>query len=121
MNVHFSYKHTVKTRPVEKLISRRTEKLRRLLKTFSPELVHLHGTLERQSPRHGFVSSLNLRLPVGQVHAVKTGRSVPDSLRVAFDELERQLQKEKELLRGDPGKRRRAKEASAESAAPTAD
>lgn len=118
MNFHFSYKHTVKDAQIERLLGRRTEKLRKLLKTFSPDLVHLHGTLEMQKPREGFVSSLNLRLPVGQVHALQAGRSAIDSLRGAFNELERQLKKEKELLRGDPAKRRRAKQQSAETAAP---
>jgi len=101
MNIHFSYKHTIKTPQVERLINRRIQKLNTRLNHFSPDAMHLHGSLEFQNPREGFVSSLNLRLPVGQLYATEAAKTAQTSLRAAFDELERQINKEKQLLRGD--------------------
>jgi ribosome-associated translation inhibitor RaiA len=90
------------------------DKINRLLKHFQPDLVHLHGALELQNPRQGFITSLNLRLPVGQIHSAHAARSAPDSLRAAFDDLERQLNKEKELLRGSNGKLARSRPEASE-------
>lgn len=101
MHVHFSYKNTEKTEVLIKLINRRVAKVDKLLATFAHDLVHLHGSLERPSPREGFVTSLNLRLPIGQIYATEKGRAAQVSLRAAFDELERQVNKQKGLLRGD--------------------
>ncbi len=101
MNIHFSYKNTSNSPEVERITRRRIEKINKLLSTFQPDLVHLHGALERQNPREGFVTSLNLRLPIGQIHASEAGKTAAVSLRSAFDELERQIKEEKDLLRGD--------------------
>jgi ribosome-associated translation inhibitor RaiA len=116
MNQHFSYKNTTKTPDVERIISRHVDKINRLLEHFSPDLVHLHGTLEIQNPREGFTTSLNLRLPVGQVHSTQAAKTAGDSMRAAFDDLERQINKEKELLRGN-GKHARAAVGIAEAEA----
>ncbi len=101
MTVHFSYKHTAKSDDLEKLLQRRVDKINRLLPKFAPDLVSLHGTLELRTAREGFATSLNLRLPIGQIYSAERGSTAPVSIRAAFDDLERQLQREKELLRGD--------------------
>lgn len=99
MNIHFSYKNTVKSPQVDKIIDRHVQKLNKWLSTFNPDLVHLHAGLEFQNPRQGFVTSLNLRLPVGQLYAAEAGRTAQDAMRAAFDELERQIQKQMNVLR----------------------
>src|SRR5512140_2344675 len=102
MNVHFSFKHNVeKTKDLDTLINRRVDKFGKLLGTFNPDMVHFHGALEFKTPREGYVTSLNLRLPVGQMHSTHAARTPAESLRAAFDDLERQINKEKGLLRGD--------------------
>ncbi len=75
MNVHFSYRHTVRSPEVEKIVNRHIEKLNKWLATFDPDLVHLHATLDYQNAREGFKSSLNLRLPVGQLFATEAGKT----------------------------------------------
>ncbi len=101
MNLHFSFKQTRKTDAIDKLVARRVGKVNKLLGTFNPDLVHLHGTLSEPNPREGFVTSLNLRLPIGQIQSTHAAKTASSSLRAAFDDLERQINKEKELLRGD--------------------
>ena len=73
MNVHISYKIS-KTSDLEKLINQQVEKLGRYLQVFRPDLVHLKGRVEENSAREGFVVSLNLRLPSGQMAAQRACR-----------------------------------------------
>jgi ribosome-associated translation inhibitor RaiA len=100
MNVQFSYKHSVRSPQVEKIINHRIGKLNKWLATFDPDLVHLHATLEYRNPREGFKTSLNLRLPVGQLFATEAGKTAQASIRAAFDELERQFNDKMQVLRG---------------------
>jgi RNA polymerase sigma factor (sigma-70 family) len=110
MNVHFSYKAS-KTPDIEKDIDHQVEKLRKRLQVFRPELVHLKGLVEQSSPREGFLVSLNLRLPSGQMAVQKSGASALGVVRAAFDDLLQQITKHKDQLRSShkwPRRRRNA-------------
>ena len=98
MNVHISYK-AAKTPDTEKEINHFIDKLRKRLQVFRPELVHLKGVLEQNSPREGVTVSLNLRLPSGQMAVQKSAPNASGGVKAAFDELLQQLNKHKELLR----------------------
>ncbi|HEX6505750.1 MAG TPA: HPF/RaiA family ribosome-associated protein [Terriglobales bacterium] len=98
MNVHFSYKVN-KTPDIEKDINHQVEKLRKRLQVFRPELIHLKGIVEQNSPREGFLVSLNLRLPSGQMAVQETAPVASTALKTAFDELLKQLTKHKDMLR----------------------
>jgi len=98
MNVHVSYK-VHKTPDIEKEINHQADKLRKRLQVFRPELVHLRGSVEQNSPREGFVVSLNLRLPSGQMAAQQKASVASVAIKGAFDDLSQQLNKHKALLR----------------------
>ena len=98
MNVHFSYKDR-KTPDVEKEINHLTEKLRKRLQVFRPELVHLKGGVEQNSPREGATVSLNLRLPSGQMAVQKSAPTAAAALKAAADDLLQQIGKHKDMLR----------------------
>lgn len=98
MNVHVSYK-VHKTPDVEKEINHIVEKLQKRLQVFRPELVHLKGIIEENSPREGFVVSFNLRLPSGQMAAQRSAASASAALKAAFDDLLQQVTRHKDLLR----------------------
>ncbi len=98
MNVHFSYKVN-KTPDIEKDINHQIEKLRKRLQVFRPDLIHLKGIVEQNSPREGFLVSLNLRLPSGQMAVQETAPAANAALKSAFDELLQQLTKHKDMLR----------------------
>ncbi len=98
MNVHFSYK-VHKTPDIEKDTNHQIEKLRKRLQVFRPELIHLKGIVEQNSPREGFLVSLNLRLPSGQMAVQETAPAANAALKTAFDELLKQLTKHKDMLR----------------------
>ncbi len=98
MNVHFSYK-IAKTTDLESLLQQQTDKLNRLLRVFRPDLVHLKGSLADHSLPQGYVVSLNLRLPSGQMAAQEKSDTLRGAVKAAFSELANQLKKHKELLR----------------------
>ena len=101
MNLHFSYK-AAKSADVENEIQQHVQKLERRLKVFSPDLVHLHGTVDcGAGPKPGCEVSLNLRLPTGQLSAQDSGTNAQAAVKKAFAELISQLNKHKGLLRNE--------------------
>ena len=98
MNVHIGYK-VRKTPDMEKEIHQQVEKLRKRLQAFRPELVHLKGLIEENSPREGVIVSLNLRLPSGQMAAQKKASAPSAAVKAAFDDLLQQIIRHKDLLR----------------------
>jgi RNA polymerase sigma factor (sigma-70 family) len=98
MNVHITYK-VIKTPDIDKEFNHQIEKLRKRLQVFRPELVHLKGIVEQNSPREGFTISLNLRLPSGQMAVQKSASSAQSVVKSAFDDLLQQITKHKDLLR----------------------
>lgn len=98
MNVHFSYKVN-KTPDLEKEINQQVEKIRRRLQVFRPELIHLKGIVEQNSVREGFLVSLNLRLPSGQMAAQERSPNATTAIKGAFEDLVEQLTKHKDHLR----------------------
>jgi DNA-directed RNA polymerase specialized sigma24 family protein len=98
MNVHIGYK-VRKTPDIEKEVHTQVEKLRKRLQVFRPELVHLKGLIEENSPREGVVVSLNLRLPSGQMAAQRKAPAAGSAVKAAFDDLLQQITRHKDLLR----------------------
>jgi RNA polymerase sigma factor (sigma-70 family) len=118
MNVHISYKDR-KTPDIEKDINHQVEKLRKRLQVFRPELVHLKGVVEQNSPREGITVSLNLRLPSGQMAVQKSASRGSSAVKAAFDDLSQQLSKHKDLLRNShKWQRRRVADFRAEAGVP---
>jgi DNA-directed RNA polymerase specialized sigma24 family protein/ribosome-associated translation inhibitor RaiA len=106
MNVHISYK-VHKTPDIEKDINHQVEKLRKRLQVFRPELVHLRGVVEQNSPREGFLVALNLRLPSGQMAAQSSAPTGVAAVKAAFEDLLQQITKHKEILRSSHKWKRR--------------
>jgi RNA polymerase sigma factor (sigma-70 family) len=98
MNVHISYK-TGKTPEIEREFQHQLQKLQPRLQVFKPDLVHFHAIVDKQNG-HGFVTSLNLRLPSGQLAAQGSGENIVAAIKTAFTDLVSQVTKHKELLRG---------------------
>jgi RNA polymerase sigma factor (sigma-70 family) len=98
MNVHIKYK-VPKSSDLEKDFQHFIEKLQKRLQVFRPELVHLRGAIEQNSPREGFLVSLNLRLPSGQMAAQETGPAASVAIKGAFEDLTDQLARHMDRLR----------------------
>src|SRR6266581_1877888 len=114
MNVHISYR-VHRTPDVEKEINHLIEKLRKRLQVFRPELVHLKGNIEQNSPREGIIVSFNLRLPSGQMAVQESASTAPAAIKAAVDDLLQQITKHKDLLRSShKWRRRRAEKARPE-------
>lgn len=98
MNVHISYK-LHKTPDIEKEVLHSVEKLRKRLQVFRPDLVHLKGSIDHDSPRNDASVSLNLRLPSGQMAVDKSAPMAITAIKAAFADLLQQVGKHKDLLR----------------------
>ncbi len=98
MNVHISYRLR-KTPDLEKEIHHLLGKLQKRLQVFRPELVHLKGVIEQNSPREGTTVALNLRLPSGQMAAQRSAPVPLAAVKNAFDDLLQQTTRHKDLLR----------------------
>jgi ribosomal subunit interface protein len=101
MKLSISYKHVDAHETVEGHTARHIAKLSRLLKSYEPDLVQLHGVFSKNphSQEHSF--SLNLSLPTGTLHATGIGENVRASCKKAFTELEVQVKKHQSRLRKD--------------------
>ena len=106
MNVHISYK-IYKTPDIDKEIHHWTAKVEKRLQVFRPELIHLKGLVEQNTPREGATVALNLRLPSGQMAAQESAPSPTAAVKAAFDDLLGQISRHKELLRNSHRWRRR--------------
>jgi len=106
MNLHVSYK-VPKTPEIEKEMQHWTVKIQKRLQVFRPELVHLKGSVEQNSPREGAIVSLNLRLPSGQMAVQESAPTPSAAIKAAFDDLLNQVVRHKELLRSSHRWRRR--------------
>jgi RNA polymerase sigma factor (sigma-70 family) len=110
MNVHISYKLD-RTPDIDKEIQHWIAKVQRRLQVFRPDLVHLKGSLERNTAREGTTVSLNLRLPSGQMASQESAPNPTTALKAAFDDLLGQIGRHKDLLRNSHRwKRRRVPE-----------
>jgi ribosome-associated translation inhibitor RaiA len=76
-------------------------KLGKLLKSYSPDLVQLHGAMSKSARKEEYSFVLNLNLPTGTMHSVGTSGDLRSTVKVAFSELESQLKKHKEHVRHD--------------------
>ena len=106
MNLHVSYK-LPKTPDIEKEIQHWAGKIQKRLQVFKPELVHLKGSVEQNSPREGATVSLNLRLPSGQMAVQESAPTPSAAIKAAFDDLLNQVRRHKDLLRSSHRWRRR--------------
>lgn len=87
--------------PVETETQRHVVKLEKLLKRYAPDLVQLHGDIEKHPRKENYIFSMNLSLPTGTLHATGEGAEVRGSVKAAFAELEAQIKKHMALLRKD--------------------
>src|SRR5437879_8149335 len=88
MKIAISYKHLEMREPVEIEMKRYLSKLAKLLKRYSPDLVQLHGSLEKRPRKAEYIFSLNLSLPTGSLYANGTGAYVRLCVKHAFAEIE---------------------------------
>jgi ribosome-associated translation inhibitor RaiA len=118
MKITYSHIESESRQAVERESQRHIEKLNRLLKRYAPDLVVLHGSLEKAPRKAEYTFSVNLTLPTGTLHASGAGADARSSAKVAFAELESQVKRHQEKLRKDyVWKRKRVRTISKEGEA----
>ncbi len=101
MKLSINYKHVESHKPIESEVERHVSKLKKLLQSYSPDLVQLHGAFSKTPRTDENCCSLNLSLPTGTLHATGTGTTVRASCKKAFSDLEAQVKKHQAKLRKD--------------------
>ena len=101
MKISYSNVHSEFRKQIETASEHHIAKLNRLLKSYSPDLVHLHGVIDRTPRTAGYELSLNLVLPTGTLHALGTGADLRSTVKMAFAEIEVQVKKHQQKLRKD--------------------
>jgi ribosomal subunit interface protein len=101
MKLSISYRHVESHHAAEPDISRSLQKFKRLLKSYEPDLVQLHGVFSKNPRNEEHSFSLTLSLPTGTLHATGNGENLRASCKKAFSELEVQVKKHQSRLRRD--------------------
>jgi ribosome-associated translation inhibitor RaiA len=101
MKLSINYKHVESHKPVELEIERHVVKLQKLLKSYSPDLVQLHGGFSVNPRTQEISCALTLSLPSGTLRVTGVGAAVRASCKKAFSDLEAQVKKHQEKLRKD--------------------
>jgi ribosome-associated translation inhibitor RaiA len=101
MKLLISHKLNEWREPIEAETRRRVEKMEKLLKRYAPDLVQLHGSIEKRPRKEEYLFSLNLSLPTGALHATGVAADVRACVKAAFAEIETQIKKHMALLRKD--------------------
>ena len=110
MNVSISYKHVEAQQAVATEVTRRLDKLGRLLKSYQPDLVQLKGVFTTNKRTDEPSLALTLSLPTGVLHATGNGKNVLAGCKKAFSDIEMQVKKHQSLLRREhEWKRKRPK------------
>jgi ribosome-associated translation inhibitor RaiA len=115
MKLTMNYKHVESHKSVETEVERQVAKLEKLLQSYSPDLVQLHGAFSKTPRTDETCFTLNLSLPTATLHATGAGSTVRTSCKKAFSELEAQVKKLQAKLRKDYEWRRKRPLPSAEA------
>lgn len=87
---------------VEELIDRLEDRLRH----FASEVVSIHVLFEENGTHKVYRTSLACHVPGHVLAAHDEGRDAGGTIRSAFEEIERQLEKCNAIVRGEPSRRR---------------
>jgi ribosome-associated translation inhibitor RaiA len=115
MKMSISYKQVEQHRPAEKEMEQAAGKLNRLLKSYDPDLVQLHGVFSKSPRIEEYSLALNLSLPTGTLHATGSGENIRAGCKKAFSELQEQVKKHQSRLRKDYEWKRKRPRAAAEA------
>jgi len=99
MNVSISYKHVDAQQVVAAEMVRRLDKLGKLLRSYEPDLIQLHGVFSMNKRTEEQSLALTLSLPSGTLHATGNGKNILAGCKNAFSDIELQLKKHQSLLR----------------------
>lgn len=109
MNVSISYRQVDGQQAVATEVTRRLDKLGKLLKSYEPDLVQIKGVFTRNKRTDEPSLALTLSLPTGTLHATGNGKNILAGCKKAFSEIELQVKKHQSLLRREhEWKRKRA-------------
>ncbi|MDR7416653.1 MAG: hypothetical protein QN193_08280 [Armatimonadota bacterium] len=116
MNLHLVTKRCAFSRDAEKALERHLERIRRRLRHFPPDLLHLELTVERAARKEEYTGSVRLRIGTHVLPARRNrAETLEGFLKAAFEDLEEQIGHFKARLRRDYAHERKRASLSAEA------
>ncbi len=113
MNILVNYKQVNRREPIEAEIGRHIGKLNKLLRSYQPDHIQIHGAFNKHPRKQEFSFAVHLALPTGTLNATGEGPTVRLSVKHAFLELEQRIRKHQSKLRKEHEWRRRGPRALA--------
>jgi ribosomal subunit interface protein len=101
MKLSLSYKNVDLREPIETEVALHLGKLKKLLKTYAPDLIQVHASVERLTRKETFDFSLSLTLPTGGLYASGNSTDIRQSIKNAFADLAGQIKKHQAKVRKD--------------------
>jgi len=101
MKLALHFKEDSNRELVEREVANCLPKLEKRLRSYAPDLVQVHGCLDKHARKPLYSFSLNLSLPTGTLHATGIGANARASVKRAFAELGAQIRKHRARLRKD--------------------
>ena len=98
MNLKVQNRNLDVSSSLERLIQRKSRKVRKMLPTFSPEVLDLHVTLEKLPRGSQYQTVLVLTTPQTAIRVEEIENNLPSSVLRAYDELVRRIKKFKSQL-----------------------
>ncbi len=102
MKLTINYKHVESHKSVETEVARHVAKLEKLLQSYSPDLVQLHGAFSKTPRTEETSFTLNLSLPTATLHAHRNAARHRHGLHCA-NQLQESLQRVGRASEKTPG------------------
>lgn len=93
MRIRLNYKNLRNSSDLEEFVNKRIERLGEHLQEVHEDLLHLHGTLEKNPHRDEFYSIFSLYLPHTVFHCRAKANDIFSTINFGFDKLIAQIEK----------------------------
>jgi ribosome-associated translation inhibitor RaiA len=101
MKLSITFKGIDSDQTIEKEVKLQAGKLEKLLKAYSPDLVHLHATFSKTPRTEQHSCALNVSLPSETLRSTAIAATLRTCCKTSFSEIERQVKKHRSLARKD--------------------
>jgi ribosomal subunit interface protein len=98
MNITLAFSHMEENSVIREHYEDRALRLQKYTKRFKDELVHLHGSLDKNPHKEEFYVSLTLYLPTTTLHCRESAEDALAAVNKAFLGLTRQVEKHTDKL-----------------------
>jgi ribosome-associated translation inhibitor RaiA len=101
MKLSITFKSIDSDQSIEKEVMLQAAKLEKLLKSHSPDLIHIHATFSRTPRTEEYSCALNLIVSSETLRSTAVAATLRTSCKTSFSEITEQVKKHQSLIRKD--------------------